>query len=281
MKNLFRMAILVLMAVSIIGCKSKAEKALDEAVALNNLPALREYFSLYGQALEGSTKLRYDEALDRLVKDSTLFASIENASSVLERFALENEYLQLEPQGSFYADVLALHDRDSKTAEKMQRLSNHIKEGISKYAFNVVADAEYYGDLNGSMYFQATKNASYNNVSITEPDSKGHGSFACKFVIVSEQEYINLCIKLTAEGVYDINEDGLIVADFSTKRYDRRFRLEDAWNETKVVDSDRSVKAKVTFESLGDSDPMDKYEMTVKLFEESPVYFLELRPIIK
>ena len=77
------------------GCKSEQEKALDEAIAKNSLSALREFALTHANSMNDKVTGRYYAAFKRMEEDSTLFAAIGRASSILDKTqaeAIRNNY---------------------------------------------------------------------------------------------------------------------------------------------------------------------------------------------
>ena len=139
MKN--SLFVIALSVALFVGCKSEQEKALDEAIASKELSTLRE-FGISNTVMEEKVQIKYDSALGRLIKDSTMYAAIEQAGSSLQKYVAEKEYIAALPKGNHASEVKASMYEHKEAADKVSEKLNKIKKAFQQYKFIEVEEYE-------------------------------------------------------------------------------------------------------------------------------------------
>ena len=117
------------------GCKSEQEKALDEAIAKNSLSALREFALTHANSMNDKVTGRYYAAFKRMEEDSTLYAAIGRASSILAKTQAEEKYLTTLPNGIHASEVAANLAEHKKQAEELAACLDGLRAAFKQYKY--------------------------------------------------------------------------------------------------------------------------------------------------
>lgn len=242
MKKLFVISALSVIVLSLVGCKSEEEKALDAAIASQELSSLRSFYSQYGDKLNETLKNKYDATLDRFVQDSTLFDSIENSNSVLERYAAINNYISAFPEGIYFSQVKEMLSECKDQAETNLRRLETIRKAFKNYQFIELSHyvVEYWENL-----YQSTGGYSVTNTKLTdryqftEPDEFGKGD-----VIISASSFDTFVdwgtrkatVDRECSGSYYVNDDMKIILTVTENRsYSLNWKGKDAAEDKNLL----------------------------------------------
>lgn len=121
----------------IVSCKSEQEKALDAAIGSNDLNALRECLSTYGETFDEALQAKYDAAYETLIKDSTLFACIESAGSVLGKYTAAQNYIKELPTGIHVEEANAVIAENKEKAEEAEKQLATMRKAFEMYKFGL------------------------------------------------------------------------------------------------------------------------------------------------
>ena len=239
-------------------CKSEEEKALDAAIASNSLSALRNYSSIYGESLVDKVKARFDLALNQLVTDSTLYAAIVNAESVLDKYSAANNYIKELPAGLYLEEAEAVVAENKDRVEKMKEALNQIRKSFELYDFKRGSIRYVFTgpDESGKGTITGTGPNSLKLHAVELKSSNGH------YVFTWDKDYI--------KGDYYIDEDLLIHA--STKESYDNYSIGDHPNpgqEHSSFDREKAIKA---FRSLR-TNKSHKMIMTFDYNDGDPYLF--------
>lgn len=127
--------LLVLASALLAGCKSAQEKALDAAIATNDLSALRQFAIANGEGMKEKVMARYYTAYNRLEKDSSLYSAIVRAPGILARYKAEQNYLGVLPNGIHAAEVKANFEEHKKQAEALGAYLEGLRDAFKQYKY--------------------------------------------------------------------------------------------------------------------------------------------------
>ena len=181
-------------------CKSEQEKALELAVASNDLAVLRD-FAANNSDMSESVRQKYTTALNLLMADSTLFEEVLNAGSIVEKYDAEARYLSAYPQGLHAEELTILLAEHKEAAEKIKNQFAEMHNLFNKYRFSL--DDDIY-EFDG-------------------PDESGKGTVKIKATPISAKvEYWTGYrlgrIERFCEGGYYVDDEGKIVLTINEKR---------------------------------------------------------------
>lgn len=135
MKRYFSLCFVLFMSGLLVGCKSEQQKAFELVKDSNDLNALRSFAATYGDSMEDKVRVLYDTTYTRLLKDSTLFASIENAQSILDRYIAEKNYIAILPNGIHIDEVNVLLSEDKSKADEISQKLDSFRKAFKQYKF--------------------------------------------------------------------------------------------------------------------------------------------------
>lgn len=202
MKKILFVGLIVFMVIS---CKSEQEKALDSALAKNDLTALRECYLIYGASFDEGLQAKYTAALECLIKDSTLFASVESAESVLTKYNAAQNYIKECPNGVHIEDVNTIINENKEKAEEIDRKLTEIKKAFAQYRFKSIFSSD------GDKY------------EFLEPDESANGILKIQAASIPVKVtywsgYRLGRVTRACEGTYFINDDLQVVITITEKR---------------------------------------------------------------
>ncbi len=120
----------------LVSCKSEQQKAFERAAKSSDLPALRAFAAANPQ-MEQKVQEQYDLALESLIRDSSMFADVQNAVNVLEKCNAEEAYLAASGKGIHAKEVREDLAVNKKKAEELQELIALLRKDFGQYNFRV------------------------------------------------------------------------------------------------------------------------------------------------
>ena len=201
---------------SVVGCKSEQYKAFESIKDTNDLNVLREFAATYNNNLEDKVRALYDTTYAFLLKDSSLYAAINESSSILDKFAAEQEYITSLPNGIHVDEVRISYDEHKAKAEELSAKLSLLQKAFSQYNF---VETKFVGrDAGQAMY------DSLDEYEFACPDQSGKGAITIKTEPISVQYYIDpwtYCygiVNRECTGSYYVNDDAKIVVTIVEKR---------------------------------------------------------------
>ena len=135
MKRFYFLLFSICISLILYGCKSEQEKALETAIATNDLNQLRVFASSIEGEMESKVKIKYDDCYATLLKDSTLYSNIKQAENIIARYNYEKEYLAELPSGIHFEEVNQMLTNDKEQAEIMTNKLAEMRNAFSQYRF--------------------------------------------------------------------------------------------------------------------------------------------------
>ena len=201
-KNLF---LVILATAFLFGCKSEQEKALDAAIATNDLNVLREFAAVNADVMEEKVKALYETTYNRLIKDSTLYSAIEQAEGLLSSYNAEKSYLDSLPNGIHASEVLAKMEEHKADAEEIIAYLDEIRPIFEKYKF---VESAYIGSWGGEDLVDVVGQYEF-----LGPDESGKGTVIGNTKSSKYREMtprgvlVHVAIESTRSGSYYIDAD--------------------------------------------------------------------------
>lgn len=203
------------------GCKSEQEKALDEAIAKNSLSALREFALTHANSMNDKVTGRYYAAFKRMEEDSTLFAAIGRASSILDKTQAEEKYLTTLPNGIHASEVAANLAEHKKQAEELAACLEGLRSAFKQYK---------YVEKN-------TRGAKGIEIEFSAPDESGKGeiSGSSSFTVNKyNSKQVGARVICTRSGSYYINDNKQIIAHVEETRSYQGATSDKYWNNRTI-----------------------------------------------
>ena len=195
-----------------VSCKSEQQKALEVVIAANDLSALRG-FATANPEMSEKVRQSYTVALEQLIADSTLFAGVINAGSIIEKYDAEVNYLTSFPQGSHAEEINAVLPEHKESAEKIKNRLDDMRKAFNKYTFRPE------NSIDGGMLTELGDDV----YEFLGPDESGKGEIKIKakpiLVKVNYWSGYRLGrVNRFCEGTYYVNDELQIVATITEKR---------------------------------------------------------------
>ena len=203
------------------GCKSEQEKALDEAIAKNSLSALREFALTHANSMNDKVTGRYYAAFKRMEEDSTLYAAVTRASSILAKCQAEEKYLTTLPNGIHASEVAANLAEHKKQAEELAACLEGLRSAFKQYKY-------------------VEKNARGGRgieIEFTAPDESGKGeiSGSSSFSVNKyNSKQVGARVTCTRSGSYYIDDNKRIIAHVEETRSYQGATSDKYWNNRTV-----------------------------------------------
>ena len=216
--------IAMLACLMLAGCKSEQEKALDEAIAKNSLSALREFALTHANSMNDKVTGRYYAAFKRMEEDSTLYAAVTRASSILAKCQAEEKYLTTLPNGIHASEVAANLAEHKKQAEELAACLEGLRSAFKQYKY-------------------VEKNARGGRgieIEFTAPDESGKGeiSGSSSFTVNKyNSKQAGARVTCTRSGSYYVNDNKQIVAHVEETRSYVGIAGDNYWNKRTVRDA--------------------------------------------
>ena len=200
MKRYFSLCFVLFMSGLLVGCKSEQQKAFELVKDSNDLNALRSFAATYGDSMEDKVRVLYDTTYTRLLKDSTLFASIENAQSILDRYIAEKNYIAILPNGIHIDEVNVLLSEDKSKADEISEKIVSLQKAFKQYKF---VETVFLGWDAGISDFDELDEFEF-----IGPDQSGKGTINIKTDPIKGRKYI---VHRNCTGSYYLNDDQKLV----------------------------------------------------------------------
>ena len=204
------------------GCQSEQDKALNSAIAKNDLAALREFAVANAGTMKEKTQTRYYAAYKRLEEDSTLYAAIQNAPSILAKAKAEERYLAALPSGIHVAEVSENLAEHKRKAEEMSALIDNIRSAVKQYKF-VEKRA---GGAKTGVEFE-----------LSSPDDSGRGEISGAYSFYSNKsksKTVAVRVVCNPTGTYAVDDRGHLVLHLSETRSYQGLLTDPYWNNRSI-----------------------------------------------